>query len=111
MLKKIIASIALTLIMMIMSACNNVSSMTAQEIAKEMGVGINLGNTMESTSASNYSFWVPIVGSNRPSDYETCWGAVETTQEIIDGMKAEGFDTVRIPVYWGNMMADRKSVV
>lgn len=69
-------------------------------------VGINLGNTMESTSASNYSFWVPIVGSNRPSDYETCWGAVETTQEIIDGMKAEGFDTVRIPVYWGNMMAD-----
>ena len=27
-------------------------------------------------------------------------------QEIIDGMKAEGFDTVRIPVYWGNMMAD-----
>ena len=51
MFKKIIAGIALTSIMMIMSACNNVSSMTAQEIAKEMGVGINLGNTIDSTTA------------------------------------------------------------
>lgn len=25
---------------------------------------------------------------------------------MIDGMKAEGFKTVRIPVYWGNKMAD-----
>ena len=31
-------------------------------------------------------------------------GADVTTQEIIDGMKAEGFNTVRIPVFWGNMM-------
>lgn len=41
---------------------------------------------------------------NEPQDYETCWGADVTTQEIIDGMKAEGFNTVRIPVFWGNMM-------
>ena len=29
---------------------------------------------------------------------------METTQEVIDGIKAEGFNTVRIPVFWGNMM-------
>ncbi len=46
------------------------------------------------------------MGNNTPLDYETFWGAVETTQEVIDGMKAEGFDTVRVPVYWGNMMED-----
>lgn len=106
MLKKTIASIALTANVLMMSACNSVPSMTAQEAAKKMGVGINLGNTMESTFSSNFKDWVSIVGNNRPSDYETCWGAVETTQEIIDGMKAEGFDTVRLPVYWGNMMED-----
>ena len=25
---------------------------------------------------------------------------------MIDGIKAAGFNTVRIPVFWGNMMAD-----
>lgn len=83
-------------------------SITAQDTAKNMGIGLNLGNTMEAYSASNCEKityeWIPVVGSNTPRDYETCWGAVETTQEVIDGIKAEGFDTVRIPVFWGNMM-------
>lgn len=81
---------------------------TAMETAKNMGMGINLGNTMEAYDASGCEKvtyeWIPIVGDNRPVDYETCWGAVETTQDVINGMKAEGFDTVRIPVFWGNMM-------
>lgn len=106
MFKKIISAAVLTAVMLTMSACDSVPSMTAQEIARKMGVGINLGNTLESTFSNNRSKWVAVVGSNRPSDYEKCWGAVETTQEIIDGMKSEGFDTVRIPVFWGNMMED-----
>lgn len=81
---------------------------TAMETAKNMGMGINLGNTMEAYDASGCEKvtyeWIPTVGDNRPVDYETCWGAVETTQDVINGMKAEGFDTVRIPVFWGNMM-------
>lgn len=84
--------------------------MTANEYAKDMGIGENLGNTMEAYNAQNCEKssykWIPVVGSNTPQDYETCWGAVVTTQEVIDGMKAEGFDTVRIPVFWGNMMED-----
>ena len=48
--------------------------------------------------------WIPVLGSNASKDYETCWGAVETAQTVIDGVKAEGLDTVRIPVFWGNMM-------
>lgn len=84
--------------------------MTASEYAKEMGIGINLGNTMEAYDATNCEkityTWIPTRGSNTPQDYETCWGAPITTQEMIDGMKAEGFNTVRIPVFWGNMMED-----
>ncbi len=83
-------------------------NMTAQDYADEMGLGINLGNTMEaydSTNCESINFtWPPVVGENTPQDYERCWGAEITTQEIIDGMKDAGFNTVRIPVFWGNMM-------
>ena len=75
---------------------------------KDMGIGINLGNTMEAywEDTANKTSGAQTIGSNKPSNYETCWGAVVTTQEIIDGYKNAGFSTVRIPVYWGNMMKD-----
>lgn len=83
-------------------------NMSAMDYAKDMGIGLNLGNTMEAYSSSgcekaSYE-WIPKIGDNSPINYETCWGAVETTQEAIDGMKEAGFRTVRIPVFWGNMM-------
>lgn len=78
----------------------NTSIPTAQEVAKKMCIGLNLGNTMEAYNATNCEQityeWIPVVGNNTPEDYETCRGAVETTQEVIDGIKAEGFDTVRM---------------
>ena len=81
---------------------------TATEIAADMGLGWNLGNTMEAYEASGcekITFeWIPVIGDNKPSDYETCWGAPVTTQKMIDGVKDAGFNTVRIPVFWGNMM-------
>ena len=56
---------------------------TAQEVAKNMGIGISLGNTMEAYKSDNCEKityeWIPTVGNNTPTDYETCWGAVETT--------------------------------
>ena len=84
------------------------TSITAAQAAEEMGIGLNLGNTMEAYDAGGCETigyqWIPVCGNNTPSDYERQWGAEITTQEIIDGMKAAGFDTVRIPVFWGNMM-------
>ena len=91
-------------------------NITVQQIADEMGVGLNLGNTMEAYWLDQYirkGNWLnegridsgaQTIGQNNPHNYETCWGAVVTTQEAIDGMKAAGFNTVRVPVYWGNMM-------
>lgn len=81
---------------------------SAAEVAKDMGLGWNLGNTMEAYEASGcekITFeWIPVIGGNKPSDYETCWGAPITTRDMIDGVKAAGFNTIRIPVFWGNMM-------
>ncbi|MGN0603649.1 MAG: glycoside hydrolase family 5 protein [Oscillospiraceae bacterium] len=84
------------------------SEMTSAQFADEMGMGINLGNTMEAywLAETRACSGASVIGENRPVNYETCWGAVPTTQECITGMKNAGFDTVRIPVYWGNKMAE-----
>ena len=84
------------------------SDLTAMSAAQEMGVGINLGNTFEAYWADDHDLTAgaSTIGDNTPQDYETCWGAVVTTPNCIDGIKAAGFHTVRIPVYWGNMMED-----
>ena len=82
--------------------------MTSAEYASEMGLGINLGNTMEAYWANdqNKNSGSAVIGDNTISNYETCWGAIKTTQEMIDGMKNAGFNTVRVPVYWGNSMTN-----
>jgi len=51
---------------------------TATEIQKNMGMGFNIGNTME----------VP--------DNPTGWGNAFPTQALLDSIKAAGFSTVRI---------------
>lgn len=69
----------------------------AYQMVHDLGLGINLGNTME--SVSRYK-----LGS--VNAYETCWGAPTTTKAMIDGMKNAGFKTIRIPVAWSNMVSD-----
>ena len=60
-----------------------------QDILADMGIGWNLGNTLDATGGSG-------VGS------ETSWGCPKTTQALISKVKALGFNTVRIPVSWVN---------
>ncbi|MCD8095351.1 MAG: cellulase family glycosylhydrolase [Ruminococcus sp.] len=67
----------------------NVENLTATEVVKDMGVGINLGNTFENT----YIF-------------ETGWGSPKITQEMIQGYKDSGFDSIRIPVAWSMTYSD-----
>ncbi|MGN0620308.1 MAG: glycoside hydrolase family 5 protein [Porcipelethomonas sp.] len=68
------------------SGTKDISSMTASEIAADMKVGWNLGNSLDA------------VGTGINS--ETAWGNPRTTKEFIDKVKAAGFNTVRIPVTW-----------
>ena len=71
-------------------------NMTTQQIVRDMGLGINLGNTFEAqnTWTSNPVVW----------DFETAWGSPEITRAMIDGYAREGFKTLRIPVAWSNLM-------
>lgn len=72
--------------------------LTAVELTRLMGNGINLGNTMEAYGHAS-------LGTNAAvSSYETLWGQPVTTQEMITAMKKSGFDTIRIPVAWTNTM-------
>ena len=68
--------------------------LTALEATRLMGNGNNLGNTLEACD-NNVG-----IKTNTPLSYETYWGQLKTTQAMIDGMKAAGFDTIRIPVAW-----------
>lgn len=55
---------------------------TAQTIASKMKVGWNLGNTLEAQCGV------------------TAWGGVTLTQQMINQVKASGFNTVRLPCAW-----------
>ena len=70
---------------------------TAIEIAADMGYGWNLGNTMEATNT-----WT---SNPKVTDFETAWGQPVTTKVMIDGIKKAGFNSIRIPVSWSNMMS------
>ena len=74
--------------------------LTAMEVTRLMGNGINLGNTMEACDNGRGRF------SEVTSAYETLWGQPVTTQAMLDGMKAAGFDTLRLPVAWMTNAAD-----
>ncbi len=116
-MKRIIA-IALIFCTVIFTGCQKKASefdngkmrknMTAMEYSQEMRVGLNLGNTFDGfwENLSNKTSGASVIGSNTPQDYEKCWGATVTTPECINGIKEAGFNTIRIPVYWGNMMED-----
>lgn len=63
---------------------------TAQEIAQEMTIGWNIGNTMEAM----YIYNNEIVAN------ETAWGNAAISQRLIDSVKSVGFNTIRIPIAW-----------
>ncbi len=69
--------------------------LSALELTRLMGNGTNLGNTFE--ACDNTRGYVP---GNAPQTYEVSWGQPITTPEMLQGMKAAGFNTIRIPVAW-----------
>ena len=62
---------------------------SAFDITNEMGVGWNLGNTMDATG-----------NKADPLADERYWGNPLTTKANIDALKKAGFSTMRLPVSW-----------
>ncbi len=77
---------------------------TATDAVKNMGLGWNLGNTLEAnsqtvTDVTNASYW-----GQQGLESETCWGQYETKAELLKMMKHAGFGAIRVPVTWYNHM-------
>ena len=112
MLVKRMTGVAATLAMMFCSvsvqttqivtaAESGMRDMTTAEIVRDMGLGINLGNTFESCGD-----WIAQWGDGTPASYETAWGSPVITKDMIQGMANEGFGAVRVPVAWSNLLGD-----
>jgi endoglucanase len=65
------------------------SDISSIDLVKEIKIGWNLGNTMDATGGSGVTS-------------EISWGNPITTKELIDAVKAAGFNTLRIPTTWQN---------
>ena len=62
-------------------------NMTTFDIVHEMGIGINLGNTFESSGD-----WIAQYGDGSVNSYETAWGSPTITRNIIKGYADDGDD-------------------
>ena len=65
--------------------------LTCIELSEEMGVGWNVGNSLEATGG------------------ETSWGNPLISQRLIDSVKNAGFNSVRIPVAWSSHFSDNST--
>lgn len=78
---------------------------TATDAVKNMGLGWNLGNTldangqMKTTDVNNDAYW-----GCQGLESETYWGQKETKKELFTMMKNAGFGAIRVPVTWYNHM-------
>lgn len=67
----------------------------AEAAIEEMGIGWNLGNTLDAHDfndthdGGDWKYW------------ETYWGQPETTPELMHMLKKAGYGTIRVPVTWG----------
>ena len=65
---------------------------TAFEVVEDMGIGWNLGNSLDAM--------IPSKGYNYNS--ETFWNNPVVTKELIDTVAAQGYGAIRVPVSWYN---------
>ena len=74
---------------------------SAVDAVKNMGIGTNFGNCTDVVA-----MWMNM-NSNSVTDFEKAWGQVPTTKPMVDFLKQNGFNSVRIPVTWfQHMKAD-----
>lgn len=94
--KLVTAGVAATMLLssMVIFPSGGVSAadaLTADEITEGMTIGWNIGNSLDASGKHS---------ATDPTKQETSWGNPVITQELIDTVKAKGFNTIRIPTTW-----------
>ena len=77
---------------------------SAAQAVKNMGIGTNFGNCTDVVA-----MWMNM-NSNSVTDFEKAWGQVPTTKPMVDFLKKNGFNSVRIPVTWFQHMKEDGTV-
>lgn len=67
---------------------SEMSDYTSVQLTSMMGAGWNVGNSLDAVGG------------------ETAWGNPAINKQLIDAVKAAGFNTVRIPIAWSNYIED-----
>lgn len=88
--KKSLAVLALQLLFSMQVQAQEFES--ASTAVANMGIGWNLGNTLDANDASKT--WTTT------EQHETCWGQPVTKPELLRMMKEAGFGAIRVPVTW-----------
>lgn len=78
--------------------CSGKKESEAMIFVKEMGNGINMGNSLDSTGLREYDSLAEDL------DFETFWGNPPLAKEQFHAVKLAGLGTVRIPVTWQDHM-------
>lgn len=63
-------------------------------LVKQMGVGINIGNSLDVTRVRQY------LPDATVEEFETFWNNPPITRALLQAIHDKGFNTVRIPVSW-----------
>ena len=77
---------------------------SAVDAVKNMGIGTNFGNCTDVVA-----MWMNM-NSNSVTDFEKAWGQEPTTKPMVDFLKKNGFNSVRIPVTWFQHMKEDGTV-
>ncbi len=68
-------------------------NLNSVEMTKNLGVGWNLGNSLDAVGG------------------ETAWGNPMVSKQLIDSVKAAGFNAVRIPVAWSKFSDEENFII
>ena len=87
------------------------AEMTSAELVADMGAGWNLGDTLDVCVADRDGDGIV---NEEPAEGEavdeTLWGNVETTSALFEHLKADGIQSIRIPVTWRDHLDENNQV-
>ncbi len=90
------------------TSVEKMTEMSSMELVEDIKLGWNLGNSLDVCNADRDGDGV----ANETSETvdETLWGNVETTKEIFETLKADGFNAVRIPITWRDHLDENNNI-